>query len=362
MKNMPNYDNLSDNSDFDIDSDNSTNSTKNKNKQKLTKLVNINKPWIEKYRPSYLNEISSHEQIINTLKNYIENKDLPHLLFYGPSGVGKTSTILSCAKELYGNDADIMVLSINVSEERGIEVVRNRILPFVQSSSLIFSNNPNKLFKLVILDEADSMTSDAQAILRRIIEKYTQGARFCMICNYIKKINIALQSRCTIFRFSAIPNNIIKEKIEKICNLENISISEKVCDSIIEKSNGDLRKVINIIQTSSMISNVLDNNIINEILGYPKSSEIKKIYNSLILENGDTFEMSFKKINKIKNLNGYSLNDIINAIFKKLLNNKNIKNIKNINQIIIKLGTIEYNLINNTNDMIQLAAFVGLFK
>lgn len=321
---------------------------------------NENLPWIEKYRPNNLDEIKSHEQLIITLKNFIKNKDLPHLLFYGPPGTGKTSTILSCAKELYGNNIDLMTLQINVSEERGIEIVRNKILQFVQSKSFIFSEN-NKLFKLVILDEADAMTPDAQAILRRIIEKYTVNARFCLVCNYIKKINLALQSRCTIFRLSPIPDDIIKQKIKEISKKEKLKLDISAIDSIIDKSNGDFRKIINILQTCSMVSNQISEDTINKSLGFPSNKEIDIIYGSLF---NDNLTNSYKKISKIKDREGYSLIDIIRLIFKKMLvdiDNKKLSQEKFIN-ITKKLSIIEYNLINNTNDSIQLTSFIGIFK
>ena len=321
---------------------------------------NDNIPWIEKYRPNNLDEVKSHEQLITTLKNFIKNKDLPHLLFYGPPGTGKTSTILSCAKELYGNNVDLMTLQINVSEERGIEIVRNKILQFVQSKSFIFSEN-NKLFKLVILDEADAMTPDAQAILRRIIEKYTVNARFCLICNYIKKINLALQSRCTIFRLSPIPDNIIEQKIKEISKKEKLKIDDGAVTSIIDKSNGDFRKIINILQTGSMISNNLSEDMINKSLGFPSNKEVDKIYNSLF---NDSLNKSHKIISKIKDTEGYSLIDILRLIFKKMIidvDSGELSQQKFMN-IIKKLSIIEYNLINNTNDSIQLTSFIGIFK
>lgn len=323
-------------------------------------MVLDNIPWIEKYRPNRLDEIKSHEQTISTLKNFIQNKDLPHLLFYGPPGTGKTSTILSCAKELYGEYADIMVLQINVSEERGIEVVRNKILQFVQSKSFLFTEN-NKLFKLVILDEADAMTIDAQAILRRIIEKYTINARFCLICNYIKKINLALQSRCTIFRFAPIPNEIIENKIKEITKKEKLQITNDAVKIMIEISNGDFRKIINILQTCSIITTNIDEDIINSSLGIPRNSEVNAIYNTLKNKN-DSFKKSHEIISKIKNTEGYALNDIIKIIFKKLLLEMDSIELQHFKYIINKLSVIEYNLINNTNEQIQLNSFIGIFK
>ena len=149
-----------------------------------------NLPWVEKYRPSVLQELISHEDIIRTIRKFISEEKLPHLLFYGPPGTGKTSTILACAKELYSpKEFNSMVLELNASDDRGINVVRNQILSFASTRTIF-----NSGYKLVILDEADAMTNDAQNALRRIIEKYTDNVRFCLICNYLSKIIPALQS------------------------------------------------------------------------------------------------------------------------------------------------------------------------
>ena len=190
-------------------------------------------PWIEKYRPSKLSNIVSQNNIINILKIYLKNKTIPHLLFYGPPGTGKTSVILSYAKELYKDKYPYMVMELNASDERGIEVVRNRIKQFVMSDNVFYDikNKKSKIFKLVILDETDAMTDDAQAILRHIVERYTDNARFCLICNYIKKINPALLSRCTSFRFSPIGSEEMKKKLIKIIKKEEIPYKKWNYDS-----------------------------------------------------------------------------------------------------------------------------------
>jgi DNA replication protein DnaC len=162
---------------------------------------NKNIPWVEKYRPGSLNEIVSQTHAITSIKKFVKNRQLPHLLLYGQSGVGKTSTIMACAKEMYGDNYSIMVLNINASEERGIDVIRGKIKDFVSTKG-IYTEDTTNYYKLVILDEADAITSDAQAMLRRVIENHTENVRFCLICNNVKKINYALQSRCTCFKFS----------------------------------------------------------------------------------------------------------------------------------------------------------------
>ena len=154
-------------------------------------------PWVEKYRPKEMSDLVSHEQIIGTITKLIDAGKLPHLMLYGPPGTGKTSTILACAHKLYGKHFSSMVLELNASDDRGIDVVREQIKEFA-STRQMFSSAP----KLIVLDEADNMTNPAQFSLRRVIEKFTRNARFCIICNYASKIIPALQSRCTRFRFA----------------------------------------------------------------------------------------------------------------------------------------------------------------
>ena len=171
-----------------------------------TEQNQTNLPWVEKYRPSALQELISHEDIICTIRKFISEEKLPHLLFYGPPGTGKTSTILACAKELYSpKEFNSMVLELNASDDRGINVVRNQILSFASTRTIF-----NSGYKLVILDEADAMTNDAQNALRRIIEKYTDNVRFCLICNYLTKIIPALQSRYVYFYFNALSHKIVE--------------------------------------------------------------------------------------------------------------------------------------------------------
>lgn len=206
-------------------------------------------PWIEKYRPTKIEEIISHQMIILTLKKFIELKTLPHLLFFGPSGSGKTSTIKCCANEIYGQYLDCMVLELNASNERGIETVRTKIKNFVSNKNRIFlPPNIRNIFKLVILDEIDSMTVEAQGMLRQTIEKNSSTTRFCLICNDIDRINLALQSRCALFRFSHIDADNMKKRLKEICISENVKCQDDALDAIIKISNGDMRSAINTLQ------------------------------------------------------------------------------------------------------------------
>lgn len=335
-------------------------------------------PWIEKYRPSSLDEIVSHNTIIQTLKNSIEKNSLQHLLFHGPPGSGKTSCIMACARKLYGKKLDLMTLSINASEDRGIEVVRNKIQRFVSTKNIFSDDN---MYKLVILDEADAMTADAQAILRKVIENYSNTVRFCLICNYSKKITPALQSRCACYRFPPHDGPSIKLKLNQIANNEKITLTEDGINTIIKIANGDMRRAINILQSTSTSYDSVSAQTVIKCTGYINPQHIDQIYSSLL---NDSFNKSHDIIFQIKKKYSYTLNDIITELVTILTNHiqniqdfkttgpvqGTVQNNKNIiipseNAILLiltKLCDIEFNLTSCTSENIQTDALIGVFK
>lgn len=316
-------------------------------------------PWTEKYRPKSLDQILSHNNTISILRNFIHNKQLPHLLFHGPSGTGKTSTMMAIARELYGNNIDTMIMVINASEERGIEVIRTKVTDFARSKSMVLKEEDlltKDLFKLIILDEADAMTYDAQTILRRIIENYSNNVRFCLICNYIKNIHIALQSRCILFKFPTLESRYIYTKIEDISKLEDITISNKGIDTIITRSEGDMRRVLNMLQTVNMAyyKQTITDIEVNNCLGYPDNNTIMNLLD--ILKNKD-FKECYQHCMDLRNNYGYSLSDIINDISKIL-----IESVKDNIEYIKSLALIQYNLSTSVDDALQYFSFIGVFK
>jgi replication factor C subunit 2/4 len=237
----------SDDDEAEINTDTNTNTnTKSFNIKKENNNYLCEIPWVEKYRPDNLDGIVEHTEIITILRNAIITGKLQHLLLHGPPGTGKTSTIHAVTNELFGpNVIHDRVIELNASDDRGIGTVRNKIISFAKTA--IGSKDPNYPcpdFKIVILDEADTMTEEAQAALRKVIEKMSKITRFCFICNYVKKIIEPIASRCMKLKFKPIRNKFIFDKLKFICTVENLNVSEDCLNALIEISEGDARRTI----------------------------------------------------------------------------------------------------------------------
>jgi replication factor C subunit 3/5 len=319
-------------------------------------------PWVEKYRPKDLNGIISHTNILNTLQNLINNNKLPHLIFYGPPGTGKTTTILACAKQIYGENYKSIILELNGSDERGISVVREHIKDF--SNTQIMLSQIMKIdykYKLVILDEADSMTIDAQFALRRVIENCSKNTRFCIICNYLTKIIPGIQSRCTVLKFTPIQFDDHYKYINNIINIEKINITEDCINNILKISEGDMRKSINILQSLYLINsnNIIITKDLYQMIGYLEPDKSIEMMNYLFEEK--SLNEIYTTILKFKEENNLSINDIIKELSNFLLKNDNIPTSKLI-KIFDKLAQIEVYLTNNVNQDIQLCAIISSLK
>ncbi|PUU82503.1 P-loop containing nucleoside triphosphate hydrolase protein [Tuber borchii] len=218
-------------------------------------------PWVEKYRPKSLSEVSAQDHTISVLKRTLQSSNLPHMLFYGPPGTGKTSTVLALAKELYGPELmKSRVLELNASDERGISIVREKVKNFARitvsnASATQSSSYPCPPYKIIILDEADSMTQDAQSALRRTMETYSKITRFCLICNYVTRIIDPLASRCSKFRFKPLDEENSRLRLEEIARTENVEYEDGVIDALIKVSEGDLRKAITYLQSAARLHN-----------------------------------------------------------------------------------------------------------
>ncbi|KPV75921.1 uncharacterized protein RHOBADRAFT_35688 [Rhodotorula graminis WP1] len=216
-----------------------------------------NQPWVEKYRPKNLEEVSAQDHTVQVLKKTLGSSNLPHMLFYGPPGTGKTSTILALCKQMYGPDLyRSRVLELNASDERGISVVRDKIKNFAKTT-VTTNHDPNfnaPAFKIIILDEADSMTQDAQSALRRIMETYSKITRFCLICNYVTRIIEPITSRCSKFRFKPLDTTSTEARLRDICLAEKVDCPDDALAALIRTSDGDLRRAITYLQSASRLA------------------------------------------------------------------------------------------------------------
>lgn len=312
-----------------------------------------NLPWVEKYRPNALDELISHEDIINTIRTFIKNDKLPHLLFYGPPGTGKTSTILACAKEIYPAKLfSSMVLELNASDERGIGIVRGQILNFASTRTIF-----NSGYKLIILDEADAMTNDAQNALRRIIEKYTDNVRFCMIGNYLSKIIPALQSRCTRFRFGPLKEEQILPRLEHVAKEEGVNLTEDGKKALMTLSLGDMRRVLNILQSCAMAFDTVSEYTVYKCTGHPQKADIGNIVNWALNED---FNTAYNNIQKLKTSEGLSLQDILTEVHvyvHRLVLPGPVKI-----GLLTKMAELEARLMGGSSEKIQLGGFLAAFQ
>lgn len=313
-----------------------------------------NLPWVEKYRPATLNDLISHVEIISTINKFINLNQLPHMLFYGPPGAGKTSLILACARQLYTpSQFPSMVLELNASDDRGIGIVRGQILNFA-STRTIFSGG----FKLIILDEADAMTNDAQNALRRIIEKYTDNVRFCIIGNYLSKIIPALQSRCTRFRFAPLSPEQILPRLDYVVEQEKLTVSEDGKKALMDLSGGDMRKVLNVLQSTWMaFKNVTEENVYT-CVGHPLKKDIENIIYWLL--NDEDFKDTYQKLNQLKINKGLALEDILTQVHLYVQRMELPGRV--ISQLIIKMASIEERLAQGCTEKIQTSALVAAFR
>jgi replication factor C subunit 3/5 len=310
--------------------------------------------WIEKYRPTELKNIIGQSKTINLLDKMIDNGSLPHLILNGKSGTGKTSTIMAIVNKLYGNNKIFNVIKLDASDDRGINTVRDEIKGFAEKITIF-----NKGIKLIILDEADAMTFDAQFALRRIMETYSDTTRFCFICNYDNKIIPAIKARCLNLRFQPLNKNIIKIKLKNICESEKIKYSTQSIEIISDICNGDLRKAINLLQSISMRTNKITKKICYETAGIPDRELVEYIFNFLFDKNNsflECFEMIDEKIIK----NGYSLSLFLNE-FVKVIITKDIDD-NMLSKYLHKLANLENAVSISTFGNIYTISIIGIFK
>ncbi|AYV78232.1 MAG: replication factor C small subunit [Edafosvirus sp.] len=333
--------------------------------KKLHKNIKEKTPWVDKYRPKKLDDIVYQTEIIKMFKETLKTGNLPHLLFYGPPGTGKTSTVLAIANELFGpKKFSERVIELNASDERGINVVRYKIVTFAKVA--IGNGDPNYLcppYKIIILDEADAMTNEAQSALRKVMENSSDITRFCFICNYINKIIDPITSRCMKFRFKPINDISMNNKLKLICEQEELPLNNKIIDTVVAISKGDMRKGIMTLQNLKYIHNYQKKITVNdvfEVANYMPDSILDNIWESCILSPIKDINAIVQITDKIK-AQGYPIHNILEQLINLTINEKKL-NDKKKSLICMKIANTEKKLIEGANEYIQLLNVLSYIK
>jgi len=307
--------------------------------------------WIEKYRPQMLEDMVGQEEIVERLRSYVRSGSLPHLLFTGPAGVGKTTAAVALAREFFGETWQMNFRELNASDERGIDVVRNQIKQFARTSPL-----GGATFKVLFLDEADALTPDAQAALRRTMENYAQTCRFILSCNYSSKIIDPIQSRCAIYRFKGLDEAAVAEQVRRVAAAEEISLTDDAVHAIAYIAEGDMRKALNALQGAAILSDRIDARMIYETTSTAKPEEIADLLG--LCTKGD-FTGAQGALRHLLRNRGIAPGELINQCFRALTSYQMDTALKV--AYIDHIGEADFRISEGADAEIQMDALIALF-
>lgn len=306
--------------------------------------------WVEKYRPQSLKEVVGQEEIVKRLQAYVATRNLPHLLFAGPPGTGKTTCAIALAKEMYGESWRENFAELNASDERGIGVVRGRIKDFARTAA----PNPDVAFKVIFLDEADSLTNDAQAALRRTMEKYAANCRFVLSCNYSSKIMDPIQSRCAVFRFRPLAKDDIKKLVRRVAQSEKITVDGDGLEALLYVGQGDLRRVVNTMQVASAGGKSVTAETVYQTTATARPEDVKEM---LEVALGGNFLQARDKLDELLITYGLSGEDIVRQIHRTVFDLTVPDKVKV--DLVERVGETDFRLVEGANERIQIEALLA---
>lgn len=304
--------------------------------------------WTEKYRPDSLSEIVGQEKIVERLEAFVEEDSIPHLMFAGPAGTGKTTSAIALAKDLYGDEWRQNFKETNASDDRGINVVRDEIKDFARTKAV------NADYKIIFLDEADNLTSDAQQALRRTMESYSDNCRFILSCNYSSKIIDPIQSRCAVFRFRRLTDDQVREYITGIAKKEEFKISEEAIKAVLRVSDGDLRRVTNVLQTTALHTDRIEEEDIYTAAASLRPEEIKEILDNAL--SGE-FMDARDTLSDLMIERGLDGQDVVQAVNREILELEIPDRDKM--KLIEALAEFEFRIAEGGSDDIQVEALLA---
>jgi replication factor C small subunit len=306
--------------------------------------------WAEKYRPKTLEEMVDREEVVSRFKSFVKDKNLPHLLLVGPAGVGKTTSILCLARDLYGPGYQNYTLELNASDERGIDVVREKVKNFARTAAIASEVS----FKILILDEADSLTTAAQHALRRTMEVYTRTCRFCLIGNYSENIIDPIQSRCSVFRFGPLAEQDVKNYVSAIAKKEGIKLVPEGLDAVYEASQGDMRKATNLLQAAAATEGEVDDIAVYSVLGKVSPQRVRDMISRGM--KGEFLEAR-EILRSLLIDEGLAAEDIIRMVYSELMRMQMPEKWKV--RISDAVGEVDFRLTQGARPEIQLSTLIA---